>query len=265
MTDNNDLFDPARSNDSDGLVSQDGTPVIDPNTDYLESLVGEGKKFKDVQALAKSVVFKDAHIAKVENENAELRQKAKQGMSLEEFYEKVRADADKLDNAGQSPSSPSTPTPTGEEEKDKGLSVEQIRSLLAEEMAQKEATTLAEANVSRVQKVAEETLGPGYKTILSARARELNMDTEVAAKMAATSPDAFIALMVQGATAPRPTPNIPHSEVSTHPSHGGPVTKKTLSYYQKIERENPQLAKTDAFRIEKHNSAMAMGEEFFDT
>src|SRR6185369_12687153 len=49
--------------------------AVDDNTEVkFEDLVGEGKKFRDQDAVAKKIVHSDAHIARVEREAAEMRE-----------------------------------------------------------------------------------------------------------------------------------------------------------------------------------------------
>jgi ABC-type proline/glycine betaine transport system ATPase subunit len=76
------------SSDDQSTVSPDLND--NPDHDFVKELVGEGKKFKDVNVLARSVLHKDMHIKEIERENAELRQAVKQGLSREEFYEAIK-------------------------------------------------------------------------------------------------------------------------------------------------------------------------------
>lgn len=246
----NDLFDPDASDQ--GLFT-DNTPAIDPTKDYVADLVGEGKKYKDANALAISKLHGDQHIGKIEAENLKLRQELQKRLSLEEFYEKVKT----RDPQANPPSNPAQPQP---DQKGSELNVEQVESLLETKISQREAALQAKSNIQKVAIEAEKALGPGYKQILAARARELRISPEVASGLAAATPEAFIKLFVNEKT--EHFPSAPRTEVRG--TIGGGVTKKTLSYFKDLANKDPKYAKSEKFRKDKHDAAMQLGEEFFD-
>lgn len=60
---------------TDSITPDQGVTKEQEKESYLSQLVGEGKKYADEEALAKSRIDADSHIAKVESEAAELREK----------------------------------------------------------------------------------------------------------------------------------------------------------------------------------------------
>ena len=93
-------------------------PVVDPNKNYLEELVGEGKKFKDPVALARSKVESDRHIAKLESELKAIRTDMNSRLSLEDLVTKLAsarpepsppASSGDLGDSNQNASKPLTP------------------------------------------------------------------------------------------------------------------------------------------------------------
>src|SRR5690242_15072647 len=116
----------------DDLFNPDGSdlePVIgeDPNADPLELLVGEGKKFKTPQDLAKGKMESDKFIVQLQKEQAALREELNKRLSVEEFVEKM--------NKAPAPSA-STPPNQGTEERDlqntANLTPEQVSKLVQE-------------------------------------------------------------------------------------------------------------------------------------
>jgi len=59
----------------DNLLNQDppAEPLFDPNKNYYEDLVGQDKKFKDNETLAKAKVQSDIFIKHLERQQDELR------------------------------------------------------------------------------------------------------------------------------------------------------------------------------------------------
>ena len=73
------LFNNDASDKGDLLNENRTTPNLD---NPFEALVGEGKKYKTQDDLAKSVLHKESHIQRIERENAELREAlTKNGLS----------------------------------------------------------------------------------------------------------------------------------------------------------------------------------------
>ena len=69
-------------------------PLFDPTTidpatieNPLETLVGEGKKFKDADALARAAIEKDRFILQLQAENAQMRTSLKGEQKIDEFLD----------------------------------------------------------------------------------------------------------------------------------------------------------------------------------
>ena len=78
LTDNLDPLNPDANDDA----------TFDSTKDYLKELVGEGKKFKTVEDLAKGKAESDAFISSVTRENKELRDSYKK--AIEEVNSRTR-------------------------------------------------------------------------------------------------------------------------------------------------------------------------------
>lgn len=69
------------------------TPVVESLTEgetYLGKLVGEGKKFSDVEGLAKGKLESDQMISFLENQAKELREELQKRSTLDEFMQKLQ-------------------------------------------------------------------------------------------------------------------------------------------------------------------------------
>ncbi len=120
--------------------------VIDPTAesggepqDTGTDIVGDGKQYKDVGELAKGKLEADAHITKVEGENAQLRDaikelevKATQSKGIDDILSAIEA---KRDGGGE-------PTPQA--------TSEDITKLVAAALDKQQSTATAEANKAKV-------------------------------------------------------------------------------------------------------------------
>lgn len=240
----------------DDLFSPDaGDPSNVPSPedkDYLSEFVGEGKKFKDPNALAHSVVHKDIHILKLEKENAEFRQELNKRENLEELYARLKADR----------SSPNIPAeqPEGEREE---LNIEQkVKSLLDQGLAQYTTETEQKQNLAFVVNKIRETIGPGYQKVLTDRARELGETEADMVKLARTKPKMFLQLMVPSSIASSSMPGLPHSSVNTS-SGVSTGNVRNEAFYKKMKAENPKEYKSPKTQLQMHNDALALREKFF--
>ena len=79
--------------EGDSFNSNEGQPAPEAQLDtnsFLDQLVGEGKKFANIEDLAKGKLNSDEHIDKLENENQRLRQELDTRMTAEEVLAEIR-------------------------------------------------------------------------------------------------------------------------------------------------------------------------------
>jgi hypothetical protein len=243
----NDLFEPAT--DDQGLFSETDN---NPDKDFVSELVGEGKKFKDANALAKSKLASDTHILKIESENAQLRQELKTRLSLEEFYDQVK----------KTPS-PSTPQPTEQEEPERTeFSVEQIDSLVDKRFQERLTVEQQKNNLAYVTQEVAKKLGPNYKKLMADRAKEVGEAEENLTQLAMTKPKLFLELMVPSVTQTN-IPGLPRTQLDTGKMGFEGSTVRNQSYYQKLRQTDKKRYESRDVQIQMHKDAMALGEKFF--
>jgi len=248
MTDTaNDLFEPEA--DDQGLFADGG---IDPDKDYVSELVGENKKFKDVNTLAKSKVASDNHILKIESENAQLRQELKTRLSLEEFYDQVKTHT-------PSPSTPAEPT-QGEPERTQ-VSMEQIDSLVGKRLQEHLTLEQQKNNLAYVQSEVVKRLGPNSKTLMRDRAKEVGETEENLTHLAMNKPKLFLELMVPSVSQTH-IPSLPRTELNSgNPNKQGVV--RDSNYYRQLRQTDRKKYDSRDVQIQMHKDAQALGEKFF--
>lgn len=230
---------------------------IDPTKDYSTELMGEGKKYKDVQALARAVMEKDAFIERLKSETAQLRGSVQGEAKIEELLATLRAQVTPPANSG----TPATkPDDKSANQPAPGLSTEDVERLLANRDREKTEAS----NVALVAAQLKKAWGANHGEVLKQKTEELGATPDFMTNLAKSNPAAFLKLVAADST--EPTPGRPASSVNTTPAQGkAPVGGKTKSYYDALRKQigdgkffNPTI------QNELHRNMMALGEAFFD-
>jgi hypothetical protein len=232
----NDLF-------SETLIEQ-----IDPDKDYYEDLVGEGKKFTDNKSLAKGKVESDLFIKRLIAEADEMRNTIKELQFNGEVEKRVKEKVAPESNLHNQPEEIETP--------DIGNEVK--KQLQAYEAEQRKKSNEASVREELLHKYGSKETAQAE---VSRRGKELGLSAESMQQMAQENPKLFLAMFPHKE---QPT-NIPRTGVNTMRSFTPTTGEKTWSYYQKLKATDPSTYFSDKTRIEMHNQAVKQGERFFDT
>lgn len=232
----------------DTLFNADDTnTVLDQDTNYLAELVGEDKKFKTVDDLAKGKAASDAFIAKLQEEQRVLREELATRIKYEEFL-------DKLDSATRNSFENNQDDHEPDQSKQSVMKPEDIERLLDQKLRQREQQSTAMQNLNTVKAKLNEVFGPNYALRLKEQANQLGVTPEFLDNLAATQPKAFYRLLnidstrkVDNALSP------PRSEVNFVPNTG---PKKDWNYYSDLRKKDPNLywsprIQNEIFNMEK--------------
>lgn len=235
---------------TDDIFSAD---PVEP-TVTLADLVGEDKKYKSPDDVAKAYAHAEGHIRNLERDLAALR-----------------AEKDVANNPNPTPQNPdpgqvNTPTPPVEPRSDPNPRVDEndFRSRIREEVKALNEQSKAADNIETVASKLVQIYGDTAKAseAVRRRAQELGVSVEWLRDSSARSPSAFYATMgitTEGPTS-RTTP-APHSEVNTNAQYGG--KPKNFDYYDNIRKEDPKLYFSAAMQREMQSQAKAQGSDFY--
>jgi hypothetical protein len=236
-------------NDLLGPNSQNSNPAVD-------QLVGEGKKFKDVEALAKSKIESDNYIQILTARMDELRADHLKLQEERNTSAHLNELIDRLDNRRND-----TPaTPPGNDVKP--LQQEDIQRLLDSELTKRESAAKQAENLRISQAKLRQAFGEDYQPILKQKLEELEITPEFADNLAKTNPNVFsrtFGLEEQ----PRPNAyNLPRSSVRQE-QFSPKIQKKDWSYYQELKKGDSRMYLDPKVSLEMHNSLMELGPEAF--
>lgn len=184
----------------------------DPFADKLKVIVDEqGRpKYDNTEKALEALAHSQTHIKRLEDEakarlaeEAQLREELSQKEALEEVIKR-------LQNNTNIPAEKVTP-PTA------GLSEEAIVKTLEGIVARKEAATVAQTNLEKVQTTLLAKFGDLEKTrdAVAAKAKELDLTTEELGALSSKSPQAVLAYF--GDVKPTSQPTIPNSNTPIKP------------------------------------------------
>ena len=237
--------------------------TIDPNKDYLPELVGEGRKFKTPQELARGKYESDLYIKTLTRQLDELRG---DHLKLREDYT-ARAKLEDLIGQleGKSQQHSNSEQPIANEVKDKpGIDPKEIESLVSNKIQEYELTKKQQENFNAVRVKLQEQFGDNYQNVLKQQIAELGLSEEDVNALARKSPNAFLRTL--GIDKPMRDPFQNNLSSSQKPEAFRPkgTQKRTRSYYLDMKKTDPKRYLDPKTNVEMHNDAVELGDAFFD-
>lgn len=235
----------------------DETPnTAQPNA-ALETLVGEGKKYKTVEDLALGRINADNHIATLEQELAELRSKSSAQGTIEELIRSAQ-----LARQAETPHSPQ-PKPA-DTPPTKETNVDDLAARIREITRQDREAERTAANLAQVRDRMVQVFGDDTKAaeMVRAKAAELGVSPTFLQEVAAKSPKAFFDQMrlddaPKNAGAPRNEVNPVALGVTVQAKPG------THAWYQELKKSNLSRYRSPEIQLQMFKDRAAKGEAFY--
>ncbi len=221
-------------------------------TDPLEALVGEGKKFKDTAALAKSRLEADTFIDQLQRENRELREKTSSQATVDEIMTHIRALAPKppVVEPSQTPQNQNQATP------------DDITRLVSEALQKRTAEERLASNRRLVEEKVLERWGSDAQINLNKKAKELGVSIEHLQKLALETPSIFFEVTGLNRTATSPAPLVaPRSQNQIVPQNSD-GSKRNKAFYDGLKARDFQTYISPKVQNQMMKDALAMGDDF---
>lgn len=208
-----------------------GTPPS--NEAFLEQYVGEGKKFKDVNELAKAYANADKFIPELKQDLQTTRE------FIAEELKKIAVrnaepPAPNVETGGNQPAPVAPPKDEGED----------LDTRIAKALELRDTQSRFQKNASIVQDVLVEQLGSVVKAAeaVVSKAQELGLQPSEMKELAAKSPKAFLATMGLSDTRPMSSSTPASSaDVRIDNINNGEPKANTYAFYEKLRKSNPSL------------------------
>lgn len=244
------------------LFDQNTTPNLDDNADHLAELVGEGKKFKDAQALARSKKEADAFIESLKRENALIRQDFER---LREEYNAVPRLQELVDQLANSQGAPSSDNLSNDGNTATGLKPEDIEKMInqrvAETVNQTRQREQEEKNLRDVQAKLKEKFGDSAPSFIKSQRESLGLTEEFVEDLARRHPAVFMKTF--GLENPKQNDTFQAPPSSTNrPSFTPSNTKRDWNYYEDLRKTKPDLYWDTKTQVQLHKDYMEQGASF---
>lgn len=237
------------STDQEMTTDDLDNPQTEEGKNYVDLLVGEGKKFKDLNSLAASNMHKDTFIQKLIQEKREIEAELQKRQTVEDIYKKLKSEPPAGNPPAESHKEETGPTATKPED---------IERIVFDAINRKTKEQTEAENLRQVTTTLEERLGPNYQTEMRQRVKELGIGEEFATSLAKTNPKAFLKLVGADAPAQKDLFTPPRNELRTVPKVS---SEKTYSYYEKLRKADPQAYY--ASQSEMFEQAKRLGDAFY--
>lgn len=227
------------------------SPSLDPNVNYLEELVGDGKKFKTPEDLAYGKAQADAYVEVLKRQLDQYRadyMEAKNEIAARAKFEEL---VDRL----KSPTSENQNTNQGTKQPE--IDMTQIETLVSNKIQQTETNRRQKENLDMVKAKLYERFGDNLENHL----KEVGLDGESAAELAKVNPQLVLkALGVDKPIQPGFQPP-PRNSSGFTPK---PEQKRTWSYYQDMYKKNPSAKFDPKINVQMQKDYISLGTAFED-
>ena len=219
----------------------------------LETLVGEGKKFKTVEDLARGKIESDNYIENLKRELADEKLANEANRRVEELLAQRQQKPQEEQGNNQPPVEPAPQV------KPEDLA-ELVRKITAED--NKQAQIAANVNVVSAELVKIYGSEDNANREVKKRAAELGVTVEWLQGVAAQSPKAFFTTLgVQNTEKPAaPT----RGDVNPQAFQSGNTQDNKYSWYREQMRADPKLRDNRNFQLKMHEAALKHGDDFFN-
>jgi hypothetical protein len=246
----------------DNLMMEDDTPPqLDPSKDYFAELVGEGRKFKDPQTLARSKVESDNYVKILERRIDAIREdylKVKEenntSKRLEDLIDQMSSKSQDRDNTQQR-----------QEERQPTVDLKQIESLVSSKIQEDYASRQQSANFNTVKEKLKERYGENFKARLEEQLEDLGITEKDLNDMARRQPKVLIRTLGLDKQPEREQfQSPPYSSQRSDSFSPSSPKKRTWAHYQKIKAENPKAWLDPKIAVQMQKDAIEQGDAFYD-
>ena len=239
---------------------------IDNSKNYLEDLVGEGKKFKTNEDLARGKFEADQYIPRLEGEMDELRTELRSRQSLQEVLAEIKAANASPDGTNVS-NKPNEPNADQENLNNNNptLSTDELNALVERKIQEQTEVSSQKQNLNTVKSHLIEAWGPQFGTQLAQVATQLGVERLFLDNLAATSPSAFMKLVGigVGADTPNPLPASSSSNERQQLNRDQNSGSKRFKDYEALRRSDPEKYFSVPIQQEIFKQATEQGDAFY--
>ena len=223
----------------------------------VATLVGEGRKYKTVDELAKAYMHVDEFVETLKTENAKLKDEVTKSRTLDEVLEQLKK--------SETPSSIDQRGSDGVPAKG-GLTVEQIASIVREQVTGIETQKSKQSNLLKADALMKATFGEKAAEVFQKEATTPEAK-KVLTDLASVSPEKFLAVFkasVSSSSTPSQVDGSTSTSTVSFASNSGRATDpSTKEFYDALRKDNPKAYYSQAMQLQMNKAAVADPAKFF--
>jgi len=233
------------------------------HSSFLEQLVGENKKFKDAEALARGKAESDAYIPTLEAkldelvaDNKRFRDEINAGRTMQEMLDQLTSQQQEQNNQEQNK------PPQMDAPKQPAFDAKQLENLVSSKIMEHESTKKQNDNLNMVLSRLQEHYGNEYQNVLTQQTDELGLTQDLVNNLARQHPKALMKTL--GIDAPKSTQSFqapPRSSTGFTPRGS---EKRTWTYYQELKKKDPDAYWSPKNTAQMFADAQSLGDSFKD-
>lgn len=234
------------------------TTTTETTSSFVEQLVGEGKKFKDVESLAKGKLEADRHIAEITQTLTQLREEIAKQDYAKTLLESLQS---KGAESGTAKTEEPTQTRNSAAENTTQTREVDIEALVEQAITKKEKARTFEQNIATANEAMVSQFGDKAGEVVKARSQELGISVERLKEIAAESPTAFLQLI--SGSAKKTTDKVAPPSSVRQDSLASNTSDRTFEYYQKMRKENKSLYYSPKVQRMLMDDRLRLGDKFY--
>lgn len=215
----------------------------------LATLVGDARKYKTPDDLAKAYIHLDEFSEQLKAENAKLREQVAQSKTVEDVLNRLNAE-DRQNTQDQ-----------GGKKTDRGssLSATDVATIVREQLTGLETARSRQANLMKADAAMREAFGDKAAEMFQKEAATPEMKKALM-ELASVSPEKFVALFHKGAAAPSgqqvDSKTVVNTAAMDNVSQAGrDADPGCKEYYTKLRKEKPTLYYSHAIQLQMAKAA----------
>jgi hypothetical protein len=242
------------------LFAQNNQPPSEPK-EFLPNLVGEGKKFKDLESLAKSKWESDNYIKILEQRADQMRE------DFITLRKEADARANLSDLVGQLQQKTQPQEPQREELREPQIDMTQIDNLISNKLDALSKAQQQKQNFDSVQAKMKQKWGGNYVNTLQEQMDQLGLTKEDINDLAQNRPGLLMktfGLDEQQSASNNLFQSPPSTQMRSDNFRPSASNKRTWTYYQDLRKKDPLAFYDPKISVQMQKDAIELGEEFND-
>jgi hypothetical protein len=245
---------------NDNLLEAQDQLTADPNKNYLEELVGEGKKFKSVEDLARGKYEADLFIAHKNKEYDTLREDY---VKLFEEQKTAKTLEEMIDRISQKPLGSESTLNADSVMNQPKYDPKEVETLFEQKFREKTIQQTQAQNLNFVKDKLIEKFGPNYQTHVKAQIEDLGISDAEFTTLAKANPKLVIRTLGLDRQQTEDFDAPPRSSVRSDNFSPKGATKRDWSFYEKMRKEDPKQYTNPKTQVQMHQDAIAYGDSFY--